>query len=563
MKNKKGTIVIVFIVLAVLVFGVTYLAIYLTRNVGKNTAQVSEESAVASMERMYKRINIHTLDPVKGNVDLTATDEVVNLPDISKYPVQVDNVTADYVEIFSSTEKATDNGTDRWLLDMAEAFNASGATVNNQPVSVRIRGIASGVARDYISSGTYVPEAFSPSNELWGDALAASGVKLKLVEKCLTGNVAGIVLSKDKNREIINKYGSVSLKSIISAVANGEINMGYTNPFASSTGANFLMSTLYSFNNSDPFAEDAVQAFEDFQTNIPFVAYTTLQMKEAVKSGALDGFVYEYQQFVNTPDFNTYEFTPFGMRHDSPVYELGDLSAEKEEILQQFIAFCKSAESQKKASDYGFNGHSEYTNEIAALNGSELTKGQKLWKEKKNGNKDIIAVFVADISGSMEGAPLNALKESLLQGAKYIGSGTSVGLVTFSDDVNIAVPIGKFDLTQRSLFVGAVESMDAGGATAMFDAIVVAQKMLYDAKADNPNAKLMLFVLSDGETNAGFDLNDTRKMIEGLRVPITTIGYNADIRALSVVSGINEAASINADTDDVVYQLQNLFNAEM
>ena len=32
---------------------------------------------------------------------------------------------------------------------------------------------------------------------------------------------------------------------------------------------------------------------------------------------------------------------------------------------------------------------------------------------------------------------------------------------------------------------------------------------------------------------------------------------------LKEVSGINEAAVIDADSDDVVYQLKNLFNAQM
>ena len=46
-------------------------------------------------------------------------------------------------------------------------------------------------------------------------------------------------------------------------------------------------------------------------------------------------------------------------------------------------------------------------------------------------------------------------------------------------------------------------------------------------------------------------------------IPIYTIGYNADIKALEEISLVNEAASINADTEDVVYKLANLFNAEL
>ena len=39
--------------------------------------------------------------------------------------------------------------------------------------------------------------------------------------------------------------------------------------------------------------------------------------------------------------------------------------------------------------------------------GDVVSQAQKLWKEKKNVNKQISAVFVADVSGSMEGEPLN------------------------------------------------------------------------------------------------------------------------------------------------------------
>ena len=81
--------------------------------------------------------------------------------------------------------------------------------------------------------------------------------------------------------------------------------------------------------------------------------------------------------------------------------------------------------------------------------------------------------------------------------------------------------------------------------------------------AANPNVKPLLFVLSDGETNEGHSLKEIRELIEAYKVPIYTIGYNADLDALESISSINEAASINADTDDVVYKISNLFNVQM
>ncbi len=560
-SNTKRLLIVIGIAVIMIagIFGI----ISLTEDAGKSQRQITQEEALSDLDKMYRQMDVTTLEPVKEAVELQTTDMKDVLPDISKYPQQVTSTTSDYVEIISSTEKAG-TGQDGWLVEMAEKFNASGATVNGKPVSVAVRGIASGVAVDYISSGKYVSDAFSPSNELWGGLLTAKGIDVTLVEKRLTGNVAGIALSKEMNDAIVEKYGKVNVTTIAEATIAGELAMGYTNPFASSTGANFLMSLLYTLDKDDPLSETATGQFVKFQANVPFVAYTTLQMKESAASGVLGGFVFESQQFANSPDLKSdYSFTPFGMRHDSPVYEIGKLSIEKKQILQQFIDYCKTPEAQRKASECGFNQYDDYTPELTTMDGSKLPQAQKLWKDKKNSSKEIVAVFVADVSGSMGGEPLNNLKRSLLSGASYINQDCSVGLVTFSDDVSIALPIGKFDLNQRSLFTGAVKSMSAAGGTAMFDGIVVAEKMLQDAKADHPNAKLMLFVLTDGETNQGFTMNQTQNMIAGLKVPVCTIGYNADLDVLQAISSINEAASINADTEDVVYKITNLFNAEM
>jgi len=561
--NKTFRIVLILAGLSVLVFCLIYGGITLTKNIGKSKKAVSSENAMEALSEVYEEITVNTVPARKEQVNIEPVSVKDTLPDISKYPPQENNTTDSFIEIFSSTEKAGEKK-DGWLVDVAKNFNNANIKVNNKTVSVRIRGIASGMGMDYIVSGKYLPDAFSPSNELWGEMMKSKGAKISLVEKRLTGNVAGVLTSKSKNNELIKKYGAINLKTITEAVAGNELAMGYTNPFASSTGLNFIISTLSTFDNNDLLSEKAVQGFEKFQTNIPFVAYTTLQMRESAQSGVLDGFIMEYQTYYNTPELKSdYIFTPFGVRHDSPIYAIGDLSAEKKEILNRFIDFCKSAESQRLASEYGFNKLDEYKPETGNINGEIITQAQRLWKEKKDVNNEICAVFVADVSGSMDGAPLNNLKQSLLSGSQYISKENSIGLVSFSTDVNINLPIAKFDLNQRSLFTGAVKDLSANGNTAMFDAIAVATKMLLDEKAKNPNAKLMLFVLSDGETNYGHSLKDIQGILQAFKVPVYTIGYNANIKVLQSISSINEAASINADSDDVVYKLSSLFNAQM
>jgi len=549
-SNKK--VILGIIGAAVAVFILAYTGIIITG------------SGEKSLPDIIKDINVKTV-PHPMNWDTVQPPKLIDtLPEIDKeYPPQVDSSTPSYIEIFSSTEKAG-IGTDGWLTEVARDFNNAAIMIDGKQVSVRLRGIPSGDGADYITSGKYLPAAYTPSNELWGEMIRSRGVKAQLVQKRLAGNVAGILLTKSKKEELVNKYGAINIKTIIDAVANKELKMGYTNPLASSTGLNFLISALETFDSSDLLSDRAKAGFESFQSNIPVVAYTTLIMREAAKSGDLDGFILEYQTYVNAPDIRSYEFIPFGFRHDSPMYAIGALSAEKRKILDKFVEFTEQEKYQTLATRYGFNGLNEYQSEAKAVSGDEIIQAQKIWKEAKN---TICTVFVADVSGSMDGEPLNKLRRSLIEGQYYIGKDNLVGLISYSNDVNIDLPIAKFDANQRAKFAGAVKDLKAGGNTATFDGIVVAMQMLIDQKAAgddaDPNLRPMIFVLSDGNSNRGHSLDEIKGTVQDLGIPIDTIGYNANIPELQKISSINEAVCINADTENVTYKLGQLFNAEM
>ena len=561
--KKKNTIVIAALILVVVAV-VTFAGIYLTRNLGKSTKVISEENAMSRLTKMVDSIDPKTAKPIKSSVEYSDEDDLASeLPDIDTCDVTAKSTTSLYAEIYSSPEKAG-SGNDGWLVEMAEEFNNAGYTVDGDPVSVQIRKVNSGQALDYISSEKAVPDGFAPSNKLWVDMLAARGIQSEVITERMAGNVAGIVLSNETYASITDKYGAVDLKAITEATAAGEFTMGYTNPFASSAGLNFLMCTLERYDSADPLSETAIQGFQQFQQNVPFVALTTMQMREAAANGTLDGFIMEYQYFQNDSSLTrNYKFTAFGYRHDNPLVSLDSTSSEKKEILRMFADFCSSDEAQQSAGQFGFNGLNDYICEYPEVTGDVLIDAQKLYKENKDTGKQIICVFVTDTSGSMEGEPMQALKDSLVNSMRYINAKHYIGMVSYNSSVTIEVPIAQFDLNQQTLFKGAAESLNAVGGTATFDAICVGMQMLQEAMEDYPDAKPMLFVLSDGETNEGYMLNDVSEVISGLQIPIYTIGYNADLEALKKISSINEAASIDASTEDVVYQLKNLFNASM
>ena len=164
----------------------------------------------------------------------------------------------------------------------------------------------------------------------------------------------------------------------------------------------------------------------------------------------------------------------------------------------------------------------------------------------------------------MGGTRINALVESLKNTMRYIDSDNYVGLVSYDENVYINLPIGRFDNKQRAYFSGAVKDLQVGGNTATYNATLVGLKMLMDASKDIPDAKPMLFVLTDGETNAGYKLDRITPIVAGLQVPVYTIGYELSNKGdLEKLSTINEASCINADVEGIVNVLRNLFNVNM
>jgi Ca-activated chloride channel family protein len=492
------------------------------------------------------------------------------LPDIGQFPIVVDPPSSAgdiEVEIFVSPEKSG-KGSDGWIIDIANAFNSSNNSVGGKKVVVKIRNIASGTGMQFIASKKYIPDAFSPSTELWVRMIEPYGIKTTLIDNKLVGNVAGIVMKTKSFDDLKAKYGNVDIKTIVNAVVQGDISMGYTNPFASSTGLNLLLTVLSTFSNGDAkkmMTDEVVSAFESFQLGVPYVALTTMQMRDSVqKGGALDAFVLEYQTFVNTQELKTgYVFIPFGVRHDNPLFALGNLSQEKVEALKKFSQFTKQAAYVKIATQYGFNQKDDYVSSQGEISGDTILAAQKLWKEKKDSGKEIVAVFLCDVSGSMNGDPIQKLKAALTEGSKFINKRNSIGLVSFSNDVNKLLDIKKFNLSHQASFQAAIEDLYADGSTAMYNGIVVSLKMLIDAKKSNNNVKPLLFILTDGESNTGLGLSSVDGVIRGLKIPVYTIGYNNNIPVLQTISSINEAANINAQTDDVVYKIGTLLNAQM
>jgi len=337
---------------------------------------------------------------VRANISLTDTNLLSLLPDLNEYPIAVgqpDSTRVEAVEIFTSSEKAG-RERDGFYLELADAFNDQRIALSNgKQAVVSIRKIPSGLGASFMLAGAYMPDAFSPSNTLWGDMLKADGIDIDTVAEVTAPNTAGIVVKKSSIDKITSN-NQLDIQKLLTNVTNGEFSMGYTNPYQSSTGLNFLVTVLNAFANGDEsrmLSPDVASAFEAFQTGVPFVAQTTLQMRDAAQnSGVLDGMVMEHQTWVNVRGMSEYTFIPFGVRHDSPLYATPEANDAEREVLDLFAQFIE--QNQNSAGVFGFGQQSDYEPAYTIKDGSVLASAQNLWKQRKTGGRSVAAVFVAD-----------------------------------------------------------------------------------------------------------------------------------------------------------------------
>lgn len=529
----------------------------------------SKEAAVTQLTELVQDTVVpgRRENQYRASIELTKTNLLSLLPDIEEYPVTLatrDSNRVEAVEIFTSSEKAG-SGRDGFYLEMADLFNRKNFEISNGKVAqVGIRKIASGVGAQFILAQRNVPDGFSPSNHLWGDMLTAQGINLETIAEKTAPNTAGVIVRSSK-KDMITTGGDLDIQKLLTAVTSGSFAMGYTNPYQSSTGLNFLITVLSAFAEGDEaqlLAPDVASAFEAFQAGVPFVAQTTLQMRDAaVDSGVLDALVMEHQSWVNVTGMGDYDFVPFGVRHDSPLYATGEADAAEREVLQLFAGFIEK--NQKKVREYGFGKNPKYRSTYGIDNGAVILNAQKLWKDKKSGGRPVAAMFVADVSGSMDGTRIKNLKRALTESSDLISSTNSIGLVSYNERVNVDLYIRSFNLQQKALFIGSVHRLSAGGGTATNDAVLVAAQELTNFAKSNPDHKLIIFVLSDGETNKGLEFEKVRKVLEWTGIPIHAIAYELSSDHLKSMAGLAEGAYIESSAESASYRIGNLLNAEM
>lgn len=487
-----------------------------------------------------------------------------------------------YVEIFSSSEKANvERQNERWLVEVADAFNQRNETLpSGEVIRVGIRQIASGTAARLLQAGVVQPNGYSPSNDLWIAMIEAGGVNTVPVAERLVPNTAGWVVPRSVYEQLA-EAGEVSFERLLNAVASGQVSIAYPNPYSSSTALNLLY-TLYwraaghqedggQLTVSELQTPQVNSVFEQFQSQVLITTPTTLDLQELFlrDQSKLQAFPLEYQNYLNlkqVPGFEETEFIPFGIPHNNPLVGFAWNSGPQQTALERFAEFARSEPMQALAEEQGFvvTDYLQNAQTPPIPSGEVLLAAQSNWKLRKDAGRTVYMEIVIDTSGSMDGRPLQAVKDALRIGAGQINSGNYVGLVTFDDQPVQRLPLEPFDQLHHQRLLATLDQLRADGGTAMYDGVMVALADLMERQEADPTGRYYLLLLTDGEVNRGHQFDAVREIMAYSDVRFYPIAYGEVNQAeLEAIAALRESTVKQGNPENVQSLFKDLFQVNL
>ena len=175
------------------------------------------------------------------------------------------------------------------------------------------------------------------------------------------------------------------------------------------------------------------------------------------------------------------------------------------------------------------------------------------WYTKRHTN----VYLVVDTSGSMRGDKLANAQEALRVFLDQIkGDMERVGLVEFSSQVNNIIPLDELSQNRANL-TAAVDELEAGGDTALLDAINAAYVRLQELN-DSERINAIVAMTDGRENHSSIGLDElARKMREGNEsgVPIVVFciayGDDADYRTLEALAEATDGQVRKGDLESI------------
>lgn len=172
--------------------------------------------------------------------------------------------------------------------------------------------------------------------------------------------------------------------------------------------------------------------------------------------------------------------------------------------------------------------------------------------------------LAVDVSGSMMGAPMEAVRDGLRALAGAADVKDTITLVTYSDHAELVVDSTPETDPDRALLLGAIEELRASGGTNIYAGLERALDIV-EARRDGSRQNRVI-MLSDGAATAG--ITDTARIVNLGKsyaedgIGITTIGVGTEFD-IELMRSLSEAGSGNFYFLEDVAAVEEVFSEEI
>jgi len=427
-------------------------------------------------------------------------------------------------------------------------------------------------------------EALSPDSSVWLSQLELGWQQQEATETSIVGETARFAVSP----VVVAMWGDVARSmgypdeaigwADILLSAQSDSDFKWSHPSTSS--ASGLLATLAAFyagaektrglTVDDATAEETLEYVAALEKTVRYYGEGELAViREVERQGSsyLDAFVVQEQLVIQYNQRNSDKLVAIypvegTMWQDHPLVllERPDTQAEQRQAYRSFCDYLLSAESQLLVLSHGYRPTDlsipldSASSPIRTDNGVDPAQPKTtlqipgpaviqvvrdVWQYTK---RKANIYLVADVSGSMQGEKLEQAQEAFLTFLTLIkGEQERVGLIVFSSAVDEAVSLYEL-ADNREALRGAIGRLDAGGDTALLDAVNLGYDRLQGMRdTERINA---VVVMTDGkENNSRIRLSAlASKMSQGNQsgVPVVVFcvayGGDADMNTLEALS---------------------------
>lgn len=138
--------------------------------------------------------------------------------------------------------------------------------------------------------------------------------------------------------------------------------------------------------------------------------------------------------------------------------------------------------------------------------------------------------LVIDVSGSMEGAKIQAARASARTIVERLADGDILSVDVFSDTARPLVAPVRLTPETRAGVLSRIAELGTGGSTNMFDGLAMAERHAAQAPADHPVRRIVM--ISDGQANVGPSspeaLGELAERSLGFGAQVTSLGVGLD-----------------------------------